>query len=103
MTTDNQRPIVEVRRGVDRHRTRLDWLDSKHSFSFGTDFDRSNLHHGLLLVNNDDTVTARRGFDTHPHQDMEIVTWVVQGALVHEDSQGHSDVIYPGLAQRMTA
>jgi redox-sensitive bicupin YhaK (pirin superfamily) len=78
-------------------------LDSKHSFSFGHHFDRGNTHHGLLLVNNDDVVEAGTGFDTHPHRDMEIVTWVLEGSLVHQDSTGHNGIIYPGLAQRMRA
>jgi len=96
-------PIVDVRRAGDRYKTRLGWLDSKHSFSFGQHYDPQNTGHGLLLVNNDDIVRAGTGFDTHPHQDMEIVTWVLGGSLVHQDSTGHSGVIYPGLAQRMSA
>jgi redox-sensitive bicupin YhaK (pirin superfamily) len=86
-----------------RSGTRLGWLDSKHSFSFGRHYDPVNSHHGLLLVNNDDTVKPGAGFETHPHRDMEIVTWVLQGSLVHQDSEGHTGVIYPGLAQRMSA
>jgi quercetin 2,3-dioxygenase len=86
-----------------RSGTRLGWLDSKHSFSFGRHYDPANSHHGLLLVNNDDTVNPGTGFETHPHRDMEIVTWVLQGSLVHQDSEGHTGVIYPGLAQRMSA
>jgi redox-sensitive bicupin YhaK (pirin superfamily) len=97
------RPKIDIRRAVDRSATKIDWLDSKHSFSFGGEYDPANTHHGLLLVNNDDTVRPGMGFDTHPHQDMEIVTWVLQGSLVHQDSTGHSGVIYPGLAQRMSA
>ena len=96
-------PEVDVRRADERHKTRLDWLDSKHSFSFSRYHDPANTHHGLLLVNNDDTVRPGTGFETHPHQDMEIVTWVLQGSLVHQDSEGHTGVIYPGLAQRMSA
>lgn len=96
-------PRIEVRRAADRFRTQLDWLDSRHSFSFGHHYDERNTHHGLLLVNNDDTVRPGAGFDTHPHRDMEIVTWVLHGSLVHQDSEGHSGVIYPGLAQRMSA
>ena len=76
-------PIVDVRRAGDRYKTRLGWLDSKHSFSFGQHYDPQNTGHGLLLVNNDDIVRAGTGFDTHPHQDMEIVTWVLGGSLVH--------------------
>ena len=87
----------------DRAATTIDWLDSKHSFSFGHHYDPANTHHGLLLVNNDDIVKPGTGFDTHPHRDMEIVTWVLRGSLVHQDSTGHSGVIYPGLAQRMSA
>lgn len=94
---------VDVRRAADRFATRIGWLDSKHSFSFGHHWDPSNTHHGLLLVNNDDIVTPGFGFETHPHQDMEIVTWVMKGSLVHQDSEGHNGVIYPGLAQRMSA
>jgi quercetin 2,3-dioxygenase len=97
------RPAVDVRRAADRFSTRIAWLDSRHSFSFGRHYDAGNTSHGLLLVNNDDVVTAGSGFDTHPHRDMEIVTWVLQGSLVHQDSTGHSGVIYPGLAQRMSA
>jgi redox-sensitive bicupin YhaK (pirin superfamily) len=96
-------PTIDVRRAADRFATRVDWLDSKHSFSFGPHFDPGNTHHGLLLVNNDDVVDPGTGFDTHPHRDMEIVTWVLQGSLVHQDSTGHNGVIYPGLAQRMSA
>jgi redox-sensitive bicupin YhaK (pirin superfamily) len=96
-------PEVEIRRAAARAKTNLGWLDSKHSFSFGPHFDAGNTHHGVLLVSNDDRVAAGTGFDTHPHRDMEIVTWVVQGSLVHQDSEGHSGVIYPGLAQRMSA
>lgn len=94
---------IDVRRAADRAATKISWLDSKHSFSFGGHYDPSNTNHGLLLVNNDDIVTPGQGFDTHPHRDMEIVTWVLRGSLVHQDSTGHSGVIYPGLAQRMSA
>ncbi len=94
---------VDIRRAADRAATKINWLDSKHSFSFGHHYDSDNTHHGLLLVNNDDIVKPGTGFDTHPHRDMEIVTWVLQGSLVHQDSTGHSGVIYPGLAQRMSA
>ncbi|MFD8818355.1 pirin family protein [Streptomyces sp. NPDC059627] len=97
-------PGVEVRRGDARLESRLSWLDSKHSFSLGTHRpDPANTHHGVLLVHNEDLVQPGTGFETHPHRDMEIVTWVLQGSLVHQDSGGHSGVIYPGLAQRMSA
>ena len=57
----------------------------------------------MLVVSNHDTIAPRSGFDTHPHPNMEIVTWVLNGSLVHQDSEGHAGVIYPNLAQRMTA
>ncbi len=94
---------VDVRRAADRFATRIDWLDSKHCFSFGGHYNPKNTHFGLLLVTNDDIVAPGAGFETHPHRDMEIVTWVLSGSLVHQDSEGHSGVIYPGLAQRMSA
>lgn len=103
MPAANLAPRVDVRRAATRDTTDIGWLDSKLSFSYGHSNDPANSHHGLLLVNNDDIVKAGSGFDTHRHLDMEIVTWVLQGSLVHQDSTGHSGVIYPGLAQRMSA
>ncbi|HEX5587638.1 MAG TPA: pirin family protein [Acidimicrobiia bacterium] len=97
------RVTIDVRRAADRFHTKTDWLDSWHSFSFGPHHDPANTHHGLLLVSNDDVVAAGRGFGTHPHRDMEIVTWVLRGELEHRDSTGTVGVIYPGLAQRMSA
>jgi redox-sensitive bicupin YhaK (pirin superfamily) len=96
-------PTLDVRRAADRFHTRIAWLDSHHSFSFSRHYDPSNMGHGLLLVNNDDVVRAGSGFDTHPHQDMEIVTWVLEGELEHKDSEGNRGLLYPGLAQRMSA
>lgn len=93
----------EIRRAADRAVTTTSWLKSRHSFSFGDHYDPDNTHHGLLLVNNDDIVEPNSGFGTHPHRDMEIVTWVLQGELTHQDSTGNRGVIYPGLAQRMSA
>ncbi len=94
---------VDIRHAEARPHTQLSWLDSHHSFSFGHHYDPRNTHHGVLLVNNDDRVQPGTGFETHPHRDMEIVTWALSGSLVHQDSTGHSGVIYPGLAQRMSA
>ncbi len=96
-------PSIQLRRAADRFHTRAGWLDSHHSFSFGRHRDPNNIHHGQLLVLNDDRVAAGTGFETHPHQDMEIVTWVLDGELEHKDSEGNRGLIYPGLAQRMTA
>lgn len=93
----------EIRRAATRAVTTTPWLTSRHSFSFGDHYDPDNTHFGLLLVNNDDIVSPGTGFDTHPHRDMEIVTWVLAGALAHQDSTGNRGVVYPGLAQRMSA
>lgn len=95
--------MIEVRRAGDRFATRTDWLESRSSFSFGPHYDPGNVGFGRLAVNNHEIVRAGSGFDTHPHADAEIVTWVLSGALVHQDSRGHSGVVYPGLAQRMSA
>src|SRR3954471_433070 len=103
MSTIELTPEPHVPRFATRDATKIEWLDSKHSFSFGQHYDPANTHHGLLLVNNDDVVAPGTGFETHPHRDMEIVTWVLDGSLVHQDSTGHNGLIYPGLAQRMSA
>ena len=102
-TSRHPAPAVDVRRADERPHTRIGWLDSRHSFSFGHHYDPSNTGHGLLLVNNDDIVRGGSGFDTHPHRDMEIVTWVLSGQLEHKDSERNRGVLYPGLAQRMSA
>ena len=94
---------IDIHRATDRFHTRAGWLDSKHSFSFSNHYSPDNIHHGQLLVFNDDRVAGGTGFDTHPHRDMEIVTWVLDGELEHKDSQGNRGLIYPGLAQRMSA
>jgi redox-sensitive bicupin YhaK (pirin superfamily) len=99
----SERDGIDVRRAQSRFHTEIDWLDSWHSFSFGSHYDPSNTHHGLLLVHNDDVVAPGNGFGLHPHRDMEIVTWVLDGELAHRDSTGTDGVIYPGLAQRMSA
>jgi quercetin 2,3-dioxygenase len=94
---------VEIRRAADRAVTETSWLNSRHSFSFGDYYDPRNTYHGVLLVNNDDIVEPAAGFDAHSHRDMEIVTWVLNGSLAHRDSAGNHGVVYPGLAQRMSA
>ena len=99
---------AELRRAAQRAVTTTPWLTSRHSFSFGDHYDPSNTHHGLLLVNNDDIVAPDTGFDTHPHRDMEIVTWVLDGALAHQDSLGnrgdccrfHAVWPFPPIARR---
>ena len=94
---------IAIQRAGDRLHTDIDWLDSKHSFNFGGHYREGDGGHGLLLVNNDDKVSAGGGFGTHAHRDMEIVTWVLEGRLEHQDSEGNHGVLYPGLAQRMSA
>jgi quercetin 2,3-dioxygenase len=101
--TRSIKPTIDIRRADTRFATRAGWLESNHCFSFAGHYDPSNTHHGLLLVSNDDIVAPRTGFDTHPHQDMEIVTWVLSGELEHKDTLGNKGLIYPGLAQRMSA
>ena len=103
-TSSARAPAVDVRRADERFHTRIGWLDSHHSFSFGRHYDPANTHHGLLLVSNDDIVRAGTGFRTHPHRDMEIVTWVLDGELEHKDSRWATRASsIPGLAQRMSA
>jgi quercetin 2,3-dioxygenase len=94
---------VDIRRAQTRAHTQIGWLNSWHSFSFGSHYDPANTHHGLLLVSNDDRVAPANGFPTHFHRDMEIVTWVLAGRLEHRDSEGNHGELYPGLAQRMSA
>lgn len=94
---------VEVWRAGGRFTTTADRLTSRHSFSFGTHYDPANVGHALLVAHNDDVVLPGGGYDTHPHQDLEIVTWVLEGALRHEDSRGHDGLVVPGLAQRLSA
>lgn len=94
---------IQIHRAADRFHTKISWLNSFHSFSFANHYDPANTNHGLLLVSNDDTVKAGTGFSTHPHRDIEIVTWVLKGELEHKDSIGNKGIIYPGLAQRMSA
>jgi redox-sensitive bicupin YhaK (pirin superfamily) len=96
-------PTIDHRPADSRFHTDIGWLDSWHSFSFGEHYDARNTGHGLLIVSNDDRVAPAGGFGTHGHRDMEIVTWVLDGELEHRDSTGTHGVIYPGLAQRMSA
>lgn len=86
-----------------RGRTRLGWLDSYHCFSFGDWFSRKRLHYGALRVLNDDRILGGGGFGTHPHDNMEIITIVLSGALDHKDSMGHTRSITPGEVQVMSA
>jgi hypothetical protein len=98
-----QAPSIDIRRANQRFVTRTDWLNGRHCFSFGHHYDPSNTHFGMLLVLNDDIVQAGRGFGMHPHRDMEVVTWVLDGELEHQDSAGHRAIVGRGGAQRISA
>lgn len=84
-------------------KTELDWLTSFHHFSFGEHYDPQKIDFGPLRVFNDDTIEAGRGFDFHPHNNMEIVTYVIDGTLEHKDNMGNIGIVEPGEVQRMTA
>lgn len=95
--------MLQLRRQEERGVANFGWLDSKHTFSFGHYYDPSQMGFGTLRVINEDRVQPARGFDTHGHQDMEIISYVLDGALEHRDSLGNGSVIRPGEVQRMTA
>ena len=96
-------PVFAVQRASDRAFFDFGWLRTNHSFSFADYFDPENLNWGALRVFNDDTVLPGKGFGTHPHKDMEIVTYVLRGELEHKDSLGHQGVVAPGGVQYMSA
>lgn len=95
--------MLTLRPARERGRTRIEWLDSWHTFAFGDYVDSQWHGFRTLRVINDDVIGPAGGFGTHPHRDMEIITYVLSGALEHRDSLGNGSVIRPGDVQRMTA
>ncbi len=95
--------MIEIRPSDERGHNKLSWLDSRFTFSFDRYYDPEHTQFRSLRVINEDVVAPGGGFPTHPHRDMEILTWILEGALEHRDNAGGSGVIRPGELQHMTA
>jgi quercetin 2,3-dioxygenase len=95
--------MIEIRPSEERGHNQLSWLDSRFTFSFDQYYDPEHVQFRSLRVINEDRVAPGGGFPTHPHRDMEILTWILEGAIEHRDSSGGSGVIRPGELQHMTA
>lgn len=93
----------EIRRADERYRTEGDGVLTRHSFSYGAHYDPDNVGFGSLIAINTETIDPSKGYDQHHHADVEIVTWVLEGALLHADSTGRRGVVRPGTAQRLSA
>jgi len=95
--------MIKITKSDQHYRNVTDWLDTSHHFSFANYFDPKKMNYGPLRVFNDDIVQPATGFDLHPHRDMEIITYVIQGQLEHKDNQGNHGIIKKGEIQTMTA
>jgi len=95
--------MIQTIKANEHHKSEMDWLSTYYHFSFADYFDPKKMNYGPLRVFNDDTIQAGQGFDLHPHRDMEIVTYVIDGELEHEDNRGNKGVIRSGEIQVMTA
>jgi redox-sensitive bicupin YhaK (pirin superfamily) len=93
---------IELRRAADRLESHADGIVSRHSFAFGPHYDPVNTRFGALVTHNDDVLARGAGFPEHPHRDLEIVTWVVSGAVQHTDSSGGSAIVRPGMVGRLS-
>ena len=93
----------QLRPAAERGRTRIDWLDSRHTFAFGQYQDPAHRGYRSLRVLNDDRLAPGMGFPEHGHRDMEIISWILAGELAHTDSMGHTQTLGPGDAQVMSA